>query len=146
MAGKRGRSGPPGNKNGMTHGVNVLKAMLNGDGLDRRTSLYHALRDKERELASALGGDPSPQERSLISDSVKTMLFLSSLDTYLIGLKSLVRRGRVHPALTERTRLAGHLRENLKVLGMKRVAKEIPDLARELARLPEQGEKLDRDL
>lgn len=47
-------------------------------------------------------------------------------------LKSLVRKGRVHPVLGERTRLAGHVRENLRVLGLKRVAKDIPDLARAL--------------
>ncbi len=132
---------PRGNKNAMRHGLYSLKAMLNGDGLDRRTSLYHALRDKEQELASALGGDPSPQEKAIIADAVKTMLYIGSLDAYLGGLKSLVRKGRVHNVLIERTRLAGHLRENLKTLGLKRMPKEIPDLARELARLPEQEEK-----
>ena len=82
------------------------------------------------------------------------MLYVASLDAYLRGLKSIVCKGRVHNVLIERTRLAGHLRENLKTLGLKRVPKDIPlDLARELARLPEQGEKLeeghaegDRDL
>jgi hypothetical protein len=38
-------------------------------------------------------------------------------------LKSLVRKGRVHGVLSERTRLAGHLRENLKALGLKRIEK-----------------------
>ncbi len=143
MAGKRGRSGPPANKNAMRHGLYSLKAMLNGDGLDRRTSLYHALRDKEQELVTALGGDPSPQERAIIGDTVKTMLYTGSLDAYLTQLKSLVRKGRVQPVVGERTRLAGHLRENLKTLGLKRVAKEIPDLARELQQIQvqEQEEK-----
>ncbi len=141
MAGRRDRSGPPGNKNGLKHGLYTLRAMLNGDGLDRRTSLYRALRDKEQELVSALGGDPSPQERAIIGDSVKTMLYLGSLDSYLMGLKSIVRKGKVHNALIERTRLAGHLRENLKVLGTKRVAKEIPDLAKQLAHLTQEQAK-----
>jgi len=125
MAGKRGLSGPPGNLNAMTHGVHHLKGMLNGDGLDKRTSLSRALVAKEQELSMALGGDPSPQERLIIADTVKTILFLGSLDQYLTGLKSLVRKGRVHPVLAERTRLAGHLRENLKTLGLKRVSKEL---------------------
>jgi hypothetical protein len=129
MAGKRGRSGPPGNKNSLQHGLYSLKAILNGDGLDKRTSLYRALLDKETELVSALGGDPSPQERALIGDTVKTMLYSGSLDAYLTQLKSLVRKGRVHPVLAERTRLAGHLRENLKTLGLKRVPKGLPDLS-----------------
>lgn len=76
--------------------------------------------EKERELATALGGDPSPQETILIGDTIKTLLYLGCLDTYLIGLKSAVRKGRVHPVLTERFRLAGHIRENLKTLGLHR--------------------------
>ncbi len=88
MAGKRGRSGPPANKNALRHGLYSLRAMLNGDGLDRRTSIYRALREKEAELASALGGDPSPQERAIIGDSVKTMLYIGSLDAYLSSAPS----------------------------------------------------------
>ena len=137
------RGGPPGNKKALRHGLYSLRAMLNGDGLDRRTSLYRALAEKESELTSALGGDPSPQERAIIGDSVKTMLYIGSLDVYLMQLKSLVRKGRLHNVLIERTRLAGHLRENLKTLGLKRVPKEIPDLARELQQIQvqEQEEK-----
>ena len=125
MAGKPGRSGPPGNKNSIRHGLYVYRALLKGDGLDQRTSLYRALREKEQELTVALGGDPSPQERALIGDTVKTMLFVGSIDHYLFGLKSLVRKGRVHAVLPERARLAAHLRENLKTLGLKRASKEV---------------------
>ena len=140
MPGKRGRSGPPANKNALRHGLYSLRAMLNGDGLDRRTSLYRALREKEAELASALGGDPSPQERAIIGDTIKTMLYIGSLDAYLMGLKSLVRKGRVHNVLIERTRLAGHLRENLKTLGLKRIPKAVLDLNKALAIAAGEGE------
>ena len=53
------------------------------------------------------------------------MLYIASLDTYLMGLKSLVRKGRPHPMIAVRTQLAAHLRENLKTLGLKRVAKTL---------------------
>ncbi len=119
MAGKQGRSGPPHNKNAVRHGYYSYKSMLNGQGLDRRTSLYIALRDKEEELAETLGGNPSPQQWALIVDTVKTLLYIGSLDDYLSGLKSVVRKGRVHNVLIERTRLASHLKENLKILGMR---------------------------
>ena len=99
--------------------------MLDGDGLDERTSLFKALREKEQELVGALGGDPSPQERAIIGDSVKNMLYIASLDNYLMGLKSLVRKGRPHPVLSIRTELSAHLRENLKTLGLKRVSKAL---------------------
>ena len=119
------RGGPPGNKKALKHGLHTYKAMLNGDGLDERTSLFKALREKEQELVSALGGDPSPQERAIIGDSVKNMLYVASIDNYLMSLKSLVRKGRPHPVLAIRTQLSAHLRENLKTLGLKRVAKTL---------------------
>ena len=127
-AGRNGNVAPPaprGNKYAVKHGLYTYKAMLNGNGLDERTSLFKALREKEQELVTALGGDPSPQEQAIIGDSVKNMLYIASLDNYLMGLKSLVRKGRPHPVLAIRTTLSAHLRENLKTLGLKRVAKSL---------------------
>ena len=46
---------PPGNGNAVKHGLHSYKAMLNGNGLDERTSLFKALREKEQELFKALG-------------------------------------------------------------------------------------------
>jgi hypothetical protein len=60
------------------------KAMIDGKGLDERTSLFKALREKEQELVSALAGDPSPQQQAIIGDSVKNMLYIASLDNYLM--------------------------------------------------------------
>ena len=124
---KNRRSGgaPQGNRNALSHGVHHYKRLLSGDGLKRSTALYRALREKELELVSALGGDPSPQERIIIGDTVKVMLYIGSLDNYLTGLKHIVRKGKVHAVLGERTRLAAHLRENLKTLGLKRITKPI---------------------
>jgi hypothetical protein len=119
----QGAGAPAGNRNAVKHGLHTYKAMLNGDGLDERTSLFKALREKERELVTALGGDPSPQEQAIIGDSVKNMLYIASLDNYLMGLKSLVRKGRPHPVLSIRTQLSAHLRENLKTLGLARRTK-----------------------
>jgi hypothetical protein len=112
--------------------------MLNGDGLDKRTSLYHALAEKEQELIIALSGDPSPHERIIIADTVKHLLYAATLDHYLLSLKSLVRKGRVHGVLSERTRIGAHIRENLKTLGLKRIAKEI-DLASRLKELQDHS-------
>jgi hypothetical protein len=122
----RAPGAPKGNKNHFKHGLHTYKAMLNGKGLDERTSLFKALREKEQELISALGGDPSPQELCIIADSVKNMLYISSLDNFLMGLRSLVRKSRPHPVLAIRTQLSAHLRENLKTLGLKRRVKESP--------------------
>jgi hypothetical protein len=126
MAGKPGRSGPPaGNTNGMRHSYYSLKAKLNGTDLDKRTAAYKALADREQELIVALGGDVSPQERIIIADTVKHLLFAASLDRYLMQLKSLVRKGKIHGVVSERTKIGAHIRENLKTLGLKRASKEI---------------------
>ena len=53
------------------------------------------------------------------------MLYIASLDNYLTGLKSLVRKGKPHPVLAIRTQLSAHLRENLKTLGLKRFSKAL---------------------
>lgn len=121
----RAGGAPPRNKNAVKHGLYAYQAMLNGKGLDERTSLFKALREKEQELITALGGDPSPQEQAIIADAVKNMLYIASLDNYLMGLKSLVRKGRPHPVLDIRTKLAAHLREDLKTLGLQRRVKSI---------------------
>jgi hypothetical protein len=126
VAGKCGRSGPPaGNTNGVTHGYYSLKARLSGADLDKRTAAYKPLAEKEQELIAALGGDVSPQERIIIADTVKHLLFAASLDRYLMQLKSLVRKGKIHGVVSERTKIGAHIRENLKTLGLKRVSKEI---------------------
>ena len=123
---KRGGGAPKGNRNAVKHNLYGYKAMLDGNGIDERTSLFKALREKEKELVTALGGDPSPQEQAIIGDSVKNMLYIASLDNYLMGLKSLIRKARPHPVLAIRTQLSAHLRENLKTLGLKRIAKPLP--------------------
>ena len=74
--------------------------MLEGKSLDERTSLFKALREKEQELVSALGNDPSPQQKAIIADAIKNMLYVANLDNYLMSLKSLVRKGRAHPRQT----------------------------------------------
>jgi hypothetical protein len=116
---------PKGSKNHWKHGMYTYKAMLDGNGLDERSSLFRALREKERELVAALGGDPSPQEMCIIADSIKNMLYVASLDNYLMQLKSLTRKGKAHPILAIRTQLSAHLRENLKTLGLKRVSRNL---------------------
>jgi hypothetical protein len=97
--------------------------MLNGKGLDERTSLFKALKSEELELAVALARDPSPQEQVIIAGAVKKMLYRANLDNYLMGLKSLVRKGRAHPILSIILQLDAHLREDFKALGLKRVSK-----------------------
>ena len=48
--------GPASNKKALKHGLYAYQAMLNGKGLDERTSLFKAMREKEQELITTLGG------------------------------------------------------------------------------------------
>src|ERR671919_459684 len=126
--GRNGNVVPPaprGNKFAVKHCLHHYKRLLSGDGLKRSTALYHALAEKEQELITDLGGDPSLQEQAIIADAVKNMLYIGSLDHYLMELRSLVRKGRPHPVLAIRTQLAAHLREDLKVLGLQRRVKPL---------------------
>jgi len=102
---------PKRNHNAVKHGLYAFRRVLNGKGIDERSSLFKALRAKELEFIAALGGDPSPQELAIIQDSVKSLLYIGSLDNYLLELRSLVRKSRPHPVLAIRSQLASHLRE-----------------------------------
>jgi hypothetical protein len=125
---RKPRGGQEGNSNNLRHGYYSLVTTLKKGHLDRRTLLGRYQMEQEKELSDALGGDPSPQERVLIRDTVRTMLYLGSIDAYLIGLKSAIRRGKLHPIIKERVRLAAHVRENLRALGLKRVARDAESL------------------
>ena len=99
--------------------------MLAGGRLDGRTALYKVLREKEEELITALGGDPSPQERLIVADAVKTMLYVGTLDEYLMKLDgSIVQNGKVISVIDTRTPLAAHLRRDLESLGLQRRVKQ----------------------
>jgi hypothetical protein len=92
-----------------------------GSKLDHRTALWKVLCEKEVELVAALGGDPSPQERIIIADTVRTMLYTSTLDEYLIKLDgNIVKGNKVISVVESRTQLAAHLRRNLEALGLQR--------------------------
>jgi hypothetical protein len=112
---------PKGNTLAVKHSLHVYRRMLSGGRLDGRTSLHKVLREKEQELVLALGGDPSPQERLIIADAVKTMLYVGTLDEYIMALDGgIVRGGQVVPVIETRTALAAHLRRDLEALGLER--------------------------
>jgi hypothetical protein len=126
---KSGHQVGAGNTLAVKHSLHVYRRMLSGGRVDTRTALYKVLREKEQELITALGGDPSPQEKIIIADAVKTMLYVGTLDEYLMKLDGgIVRGGKVISVIDTRTSLATHLRRDLETLGLKRVAKDADDL------------------
>jgi hypothetical protein len=93
--------------------------------IDKRTSFGQLFERCKREYIAHLGGDVSAMELRIIEDTVWTDFYTTNYDVYLSSLKSTVRKGRPHPIVDARTRLAAHRRENLKLLGLKRVAKTL---------------------
>ncbi len=129
---------PRGNLNAVAHGGYALKVRLNGTRLDRRSTLFRAFMARVKEYVSAMGGDASPQQLSLIHDTVKSEFYAEEKEAYLDKLKNRIRKGREHPLMEGRRKDRAHIRENLKLIGLKRVPRDIPDLAKELARLQGQ--------
>ena len=145
MAGKPARSGPPGNLNAVAHGGYALKGRLNGTRLDRRSALFRAFMARVKEYVSSMGGEASPQQLSLIHDIVKSEFYAEEKEAYLDRLKSRIRKGREHPLMEARRKDRAHIRENLKLIGLRRLPRDLPDLAKELQQLQvqEQGERLE---
>jgi hypothetical protein len=117
--------GPPGNQHAKKHGVRALQAARRVGKIDKRTSFGQAFERRKREYVAHLGGDVSTMELAIIEDTVWTDFYVMNYDVYLSSLKSTIRKGRPHPIIDARTRLAAHRRENLKLLGLKRVAKTL---------------------
>jgi hypothetical protein len=127
MAGKHGRSGPPGNDNGLQHGLYSMKRtlmQLGNRAIDGRSSLGQALKKWRGELISDLGGEGniSTQQITLVDICVKTKLMLDSVDVWLLSRPNLInqRKQSVLPAVIQRQQLADGLSRYLNQLGMER--------------------------
>jgi hypothetical protein len=114
---------PKGSRNAIKHGVYSAKKLLNGKTIDKRSTLFKSLREREQEYISALGGDPSPQEMAIITDAVMNDFYIAHCDNYLLKLKSLMRKGKPHPCLAIRNGLAAQRRADLQAIGLHRRTK-----------------------
>jgi hypothetical protein len=119
-----GAGAPKDNANALKHGLYGLMALRKKGKPNGRTTFGKAFRASEQEYISAYGGDPSPMQARLITDTVWCDFYIIVIDNDLMG-KRLHRKGRPHPLLDIRLRIRAHRRENLKTLGLKRVAKTL---------------------
>jgi len=115
---------------------------LGGRVIDKRTQLGKALAKWRTDLIQDLGGreNISTQQEALVDLAVKSKLILDSIDSWLLTQPSLVnaRKRSLLPAVRERQQLADGLARYLGMLGLERRGRDLPDLARELARLQGQ--------
>jgi hypothetical protein len=139
---RKAPGGPPGNQKAVKHGVRGLQKARRVGKIDKRTSFGQAFERRKREYISHLGGGDqlSAMELAIIEDTVWTDFYVTAYDVYLSSLKSVIRKGRPHPIIDARTKLAAHRRENLKTLGLKRRAKEIAGYDAIRQRYADRGE------
>lgn len=114
------------------HGLNALKARVKVRGLtsiDRRTTEARMLLSRRGGLIAALGGESniSVQQLAVIDISVRTMLYVDSLDAWLMEQPSLInkRNRTVLPVLLQRQQLADSLVRHLQALGLGKVARDM---------------------
>src|SRR5262245_18863719 len=109
---------PKGSKNHLKHGYySLVKLVRNRRGaLDKRTILGKMVLETINDLTTALGGDPSPQQRMLIEDVALDTLLLKSLNNVVATVQPL-RKGKAHAAYQLRASLISQRREHLRLLG-----------------------------
>lgn len=137
---RKPKGAPRGNRNAVRSGVYGLVALQRRGKLDKRTALSRAFSEALQEYVESLGGqgEVSPQERAILTDTVWTDFYVAAIDAHVSQLRHLVRKGKPHPLLELRVRLASHRRENFKAVGLKRRAKPALTLPELLARRAEQ--------
>ena len=125
-----GHGGPPGNKNGLKHGYySLIRLIKNRRGaLDRRTILGKMVLETARLLEADLGGDLSTAERMLVADVALDTLLLQALNNEVAEAPPIIegKEGlKPHPVYQLRAQLIAQRRESLKLLGLKRVSKQV---------------------
>jgi hypothetical protein len=97
--------------------------------LDQRSALALAMKKLRGELTTDLGGEESlsAQQKKLIDESIKKVVLLDSIDTWLFQQPAILnkRTKSLFPIVTQRMVIADSLMRVLKELGLTKVAKQI---------------------
>jgi hypothetical protein len=107
------------------HGAYSLLAVRTKGRPNGNTKLGRAFRAREREYLADMGGEENASlpEKQLANDNTWCDFILATLDFQLAGKRQLTRKGKPHPIIELRMRVAAHRRENYKLTGIKRVIK-----------------------
>jgi hypothetical protein len=128
--GHRNKAGgaPKGNKNAVKHGLYSLLALrVQGSRPPGNTRLGRAFRAREREYLDDMGGEEkaSLAERQLANDNTWCDFIIATMDFQLQNKRQLIRKGKPHPLIELRMRVAAHRRDNYKITGLKRVSRQL---------------------
>ena len=109
----------------------MLTRVLRGvplDALDGRSAVAVALKRAREELLDHLGGadEATAVERILVEEAAKARVICAAVGDYILRQESgLVREGELLPVVEAHARLLNNLAKVLKLLGMKRAAREV---------------------
>ena len=139
--GRKGRSGPPGNRNAERHGLATLQRAIiklgnrGLDFLDGRTRVAKALAERQSEILDDQGGEAAvaTARRILVREASVSELILMSINVVLLekidsGESLLDDDGKVLTVVMERRMLADSLTKQLATIGLERAAKPIQSL------------------
>jgi hypothetical protein len=117
------RGGPKGNTKNFQSGAYSLLAMRTKGKPNGNTKPGREFRSREREYSQDLGGEKelSLAQQQIINDSVWCDFMIAAMDFELQNKKRMTRKGKPHPLIDLRMRVAAHRRENYKLMGLKRV-------------------------
>jgi hypothetical protein len=119
------RGGQKGNTNGFRHGAYSLLAMRTKGKPKGNTALGRAFRAREREYLQDMGGEENASlaKRQLANDNTWCDFMIATMDHQLETKRRLVIKGKPHPLIELRMRVAAHRRENYKLAGIERVTR-----------------------
>src|SRR5215813_10337371 len=121
------KGGQKGNTSGFKYGAYALLAIRTRGRPSGNTKLGRAFKVQELQYMRDMGGEEnlSLAERQIAADNVWCDLLIATMDNELATKKRLTRKGKPHPLIELRIRIASHRRENFKLVGLKRVAKTV---------------------
>jgi DNA polymerase/3'-5' exonuclease PolX len=119
-----GHGPPKGSMNGLKHGLIFLKKSLKSGKIEHLRGVGKMIETLKAELVRDLGGDLSTQEKVIIDDTAKVLVFVNAIDGYLFNCNLFETKGAAG-WLEERRRLAEHVTKNLKAVGLKRIARDV---------------------
>jgi hypothetical protein len=114
---------PKGSANAIKYGTYALLAIRTKGRPNGNTKLGRAFRLQELQYMRDMGGEEnlSLAQRHLANDNVWCDLLIATMDNELATKKRLTRKGKPHPLIDLRIKVASHRRENYKLMGLKRV-------------------------
>jgi hypothetical protein len=116
-----------GNTKAFKYGAYALLAIRTRGRPNGNTKLGRAFRSQELQYMRDMGGEEnlSLAERQIAADNVWCDLLIATMDNELATKKRLTRKGKPHPLIDLRMKVAGHRRANYQLVGLKRVAKAV---------------------